>query len=81
MCLTGVGLLQVPLALQKSTSIADELLVVNAMLYMVDCVLAYARMRGFDHSARLSRFIDVLFLAALALSIGIGALVAWTLVP
>ena len=81
MCLTGVGLLQVPLAIRNTTSIADELLVVNALLYMVDCVLAYGLMRGFDRPARLTRFIDALFLAALALSICIGAFIAWTLVP
>lgn len=82
MCLTVIGLLQVPLALRGITSIADDLLVVNALLYMVDCVLAYALMRGFAHRpSRLTRLIDLLFLAALLLTIGIGALIAWTLVP
>jgi hypothetical protein len=81
MCLTGVGLLQVPLALQATASVADDLLVVNALLYMVACILAYARMRAFDRTARLPRFIDVLLLGALAMSIGIGAFIAWTLVP
>jgi hypothetical protein len=65
----------------EHASVADDLLVVNALLYMVACVLAYARMRAFARPARLAVSIDALFLAALALSIGIGAFIAWTLVP
>lgn len=80
MCLTVIGLLHIQFALRDIDTPADDLLVGNALLYMVACLLSYVALRRPAHvAASLAWLVDACFMTALAMTTGIGAVIAWTL--
>lgn len=68
-CLTGIGLVQVLMAPLRLETIADDLLVADALLFLMACVLAYASLRGRTEARTrlLERFADLSFLLGLGL--------------
>ena len=68
-CLTGIGLLQVITSLQKAGSLSDEFLSVNAVLFLVCCLLTFLsfRTRRPETRRRLQKVADVLFFVGLLL--------------
>ncbi len=77
-CLTVIGLLRVVQRLRDVSTLADELLSVNAIAFLAACVTAYVALRT-DHPARrrrIERIADAAFLGALALMTAVCALLA-----
>lgn len=82
-CLTVIGIIRIGRNLQPSYStIADQLLAIDAFVFTAACLLAYAsiRARGKAHAKRLERHADRLFLLGMAAMAVICAIVAFSFV-
>ena len=81
-CLTVIGLFRVVVRSQHVDSIADNLLAVDALLFVGACFLAYLALRARQtrRARGLERVADVVFLGALAMMVGIGMLVAYEII-
>lgn len=80
-CLTVIGLLHIQFALRNIDTLADDLLVGNALLYLVACLLSYVALRRRPHrAAALAWVVDTAFMAALTMTTCIAGVIAWTLV-
>jgi hypothetical protein len=68
-CLTVIGLLRVVITLRKADTFADDLLAVDAVLFLVACLSSYwaLRTRSLRRMHRVERFADLVFLLALVL--------------
>lgn len=81
-CLTVITLMQLFERLSAWSAIADDLLSVNALLFLSACTSAYSAMRAREARwrGRLERLADVLFLAALLLMTAICGIITYALV-
>jgi hypothetical protein len=81
-CLTAIGLLRIFTAHTSITTIADELLAADAVLFMVCCSLSFWSFKTGDERLRrlLRRVIDSLFMLALAFMVIVCALIAYAVV-
>ena len=66
-CLTVIGILRVVVTAMGADTLADELLSVDAVLFLVSCVLSYwsLRTRSRRRMHRVERVADFVFLSAL----------------
>ena len=66
-CLTVIGLLHVFMAVRKVDTIADDLLAINAILFLISCLLAYwaLRTRSIKRMHKVERYADTIFIIAL----------------
>ncbi len=80
-CLTVIGLFRVIVRSQHVDSIADNLLVVDALFFLSACVLAYLALRARTGARwRLERAADFLFLSGLAMMVAVGGLIAYEVI-
>ncbi|MDT4965336.1 MAG: hypothetical protein QOJ64_73 [Acidobacteriota bacterium] len=81
-CLTVIGLLRLILQARSVSTWVDDLLSIDAMLFLSACGLAYwaLRMRSVKRRLLAERIADVVFLFALVLMATICALITYTLV-
>jgi hypothetical protein len=81
-CLTVIGLIKLILQPKTVATWADDLLFIDALLFLLTCGLAYwaLRMPSMKRRHLAEKLADVLFLLALTLMTIIGALVTYTLV-
>ncbi len=72
-CLTVIGLLRVVITLRKADTVADDLLALDAILFLLSCLSSYwaLRTRGSGRMHRVERFADVVFVLALLLMVAI----------
>lgn len=80
-CLTVIGLLRVVITLRKADTFADNLLAIDAFLFLVSCLSAYwaLRTRRNKRLYLLERFADITFLAALFLMAAVCAFVTFAI--
>lgn len=80
-CLTVIGLIRIVITATKVGTIADDLLVVDAMLFMVSCVLSYwaLRARSVRRMHRIERTADAVFLVGLLLMIVVCGIATWAI--
>lgn len=81
-CLTVIGVLRVVSRLRDAGTVAEELLSIDAMLFLGACVTAYAALRTpeLPRRRRLERYADAAFLVALfTMTVACGVL-AWELI-
>lgn len=71
-CLTVIGLIRVVIALRKTDTFADDLLAIDALLFLVACLASYwaLRTRSVDRKYWVERFADAVFVLALILMAG-----------
>ena len=75
-CMTGIGIVQVVTTVRRIDTVADDLLVVDAILFLMACLLAHASIRNEHRSRWLERGADASFILALGLMIAVcGVLV------
>lgn len=81
-CLTVIGLFKLILQLKSISTWADDLLSIDAMLFLSACGLAYwaLRTRSIKRRHLTEKIADVIFLVALTLMTTICALITYTLV-
>jgi hypothetical protein len=68
-CLTVIGLLRVVITLRKTDTFGDDLLTMDALLFLISCLSSYwaLRTRSSRRMHRVERFADVVFILALVL--------------
>ena len=81
-CLTGIGLFRISDRLKNISTLASELLAVNAAIFLVSCLFAYLALRTSQQERRpaIERIADSLFLLGLCLIALMAALLAYELV-
>lgn len=80
-CLTVIGLVRVVIVLRKADTIADDLLAVDAVLFLLACLCSYwaLRRRSTLRMPRLEKAADSLFIAALLLMVVICGYLVYAL--
>jgi hypothetical protein len=70
-CLTVIGLLRIVISIQKINSVADDLLAVTSVMFLVSCLSSYwaLRTRGTRRMKRLERVADLIFVLAMCLTV------------
>jgi hypothetical protein len=81
-CLTVIGVFKLILRLKTVTTWADDLLFLDAMLFLSSCGLAYwaLRTRSVKRRHLTEKIADLIFLGALTLMTAICALITYSLV-
>ena len=72
-CLTVIGLLRVVITLRKADTFADDLLALDAVLFLLSCLASYwvLRTRSVRRRHRVERFADLVFILALLLMVAV----------
>ena len=80
-CITVIGLLRVVITIRRADLVGDDLLALNAMLYLVTCLLSYwaLRTRSLQRNHTLERISDMLFLLALTLTTLNAGFITWAM--
>lgn len=80
-CIMVIGILRVVIAIRRTDLIGDDLLALNAMLYLVTCLLSYwaLRTRSVQRNHTLERISDTLFLVALTLTTLNAGFITWAM--
>ncbi|MFN0053712.1 MAG: hypothetical protein ACKV0T_16145 [Planctomycetales bacterium] len=80
-CLTGIGLIQVMTMLKDFTTLCDELLVIDALMFLFSCFVSYWAMhhRLQKHYRRLRLVVDTFLMAGILLMFLVCAMIAWSI--
>ena len=80
-CLTVLGLVRVVITLGKADTVADDLLAVDAVLFLVSCFVSYAalRSRRAPRMHRLERVADGVFILAMIVMVAICAFLTYAI--
>ena len=80
-CLTVIGLTRVVFTLGKVNTIADDLLALDALLFLSSCLLAYTalRTRSSVRMHRVERLADRIFIVAMMLMTAICAIITFSI--
>ena len=80
-CLTVIGLIRVVITLGKIDTVADDLLALDALLFLVACLLSYSalRTRTTRRMHRVERLADRIFIAAMILMTGICCFITYAI--
>jgi len=78
-CLTVVGILRVVITLKSKDTLGDDLLTINAMVYMVSALLSYwgLRTRNRKRNHRLEYFADTTFIAGMIFTVVNTGFITW----
>lgn len=78
-CLTVIGLIRVVVTLGKADTLADDLLALDALLFLTSCLLSYTalRSRSFRRMHRIERAADFIFIAAMIVMTTICAFITY----
>ena len=81
-CITVIGLFRIVSRSQHVDSVADNLLSIDALVFLASCFLAYLglRARESDNRKRFERAADYLFLAGLTMVSIVGVLIAYEVI-
>src|SRR5215471_16481376 len=80
-CLTVIGLIRVVITLGRADTLADDFLAVDALLFLVSCLLSYwaLRSRSARRMHRLEKIADGIFILAMIGMVVICALITYTI--
>src|SRR3954468_14663298 len=80
-CLTVIGLIRVVITLGKIDTLTDDLLALDALLFVVACLLSYSalRSRSKRRMHRVERIADSIFIAAMLLMTAVCVLVTYSM--
>jgi hypothetical protein len=78
-CLTVIGIIQIVIKAQGATTIADDLLAIDALLFLVACILSYLSMRSQSVTRihKTESIADGIFILALVFMVVICVIVAY----
>lgn len=80
-CLTAIGLIRVVVSQTRVTTVADDILAADAVIFMLCCFLSFWSFKT-PHAAyksRLRAIIDTLFMIALAMMVAVCAIFAYAI--
>ena len=80
-CLTVIGIFRAISALKDFSTIGDDILAVNALIFLAACMFAYFALRSnhIQRKRQLEKLADTFFLAGLSLMTIVCALITYTL--
>jgi hypothetical protein len=80
-CLTVIGLIRVVVATLNVDTFADNLLAIDALLFLASCLLSYwaLRTRSIRRMYRVERVADAIFIAGLLLMTAVCSIIAYAL--
>lgn len=80
-CLTLIGLIRVTISIRKADTMADDLLALNALVFLASCLISYWALRAQTRRRMeaLERAADLIFMSALAFLVGIGLFVVYAI--
>ncbi|MDE1185390.1 MAG: hypothetical protein PW844_02735 [Pantoea sp.] len=80
-CITVIGIFQVITALRREDTLGDDMLAVNAILYLATTILSYwaLRTRNQRRNHRLEKIVDLLFLVALTFTTVAAGVITWAM--
>ena len=80
-CLTVIGLIRVVVATLNIDTFADNLLAIDALLFLGSCLLSYwaLRTRSIARMYRVERVADAIFIAGLLLMTAVCTIIAYEL--
>jgi hypothetical protein len=81
-CITVIGLFRIVSRSQHVDSVADNLLSIDALVFLASCFLAYLSLRAQaeENRKRFERAADYLFLAGLTMVSVVGVLIAYEVI-
>lgn len=81
-CLTVIGLLRVVLTIRGGATLADDLLALDAFLFLVSCLLAYfaLRTRSARRMYRVESIADSIFITGLVVMVFVCGLIVFEIV-
>ena len=81
-CLTVIGLLRLVLTIRGGVTFADDLLALDALLFLVSCLLSYfaLRTRSTRRMHRLERVADGIFITGLVMMVFVCSLIVYEIV-
>lgn len=79
-CLTVIGIFRAVAELKSFTSVGDNLLAIDALLFLASCITAYFALRSSNRTRKrkIEKIADILFLTGLSLMAVICILIAYT---
>lgn len=80
-CLTVIGLIRIVITVDKTDTFADDLLALDAILFLIACLCSYwaLRTRNTRRMHRVERFADFMFVAAMVLMVVICGFVTFAI--
>ena len=81
-CLAAIGILRLVAAQSQYQTLGDDLLALDAVLFVSCCFLSFwsFKTKNLQLRNRLRLIVDSLFMLALALMVGVCGIIAWALV-
>ena len=81
-CITVIGLFRIVSRSDHVDSIADNLLSIDALIFLASCILAYLALRAqsTQNRKRFDRVADYVFLAGLTMVSVVGVLIAYEVI-
>ncbi len=78
-CLTVIGLIQIVIKTRNATTLANDFLALDALLFLTSCLLSYwaLRKRNLAGRHRVERIADVLFIIGMIFMVTICAIIAY----
>ncbi len=80
-CLTVIGLIRVVITLRKVDTFADDLLAIDAVLFLISCLASYLALRTRSHQRmhRVEYFADRVFIVALIFMVVICGVITYAI--
>ncbi len=81
-CLTVIGIFRAITALKNFDTLGDNILALDALIFLVSCILAYIslRTRYKERKRKLERVADIFFVVGLSLMVIVCSLITYTLI-
>jgi hypothetical protein len=80
-CLTVIGLIRIVITLQKANTLADDLLAIDAVLFLIACIVSYwaIRNRKVRRRVQAERIADLLFILAMIVMTGVCLFITYAI--
>ena len=81
-CLTVIGIFRAVGELKNFSSLGDNILAIDALIFLASCIFAYSSLRSHDERKRhkLEKIADILFIFGLSLMAIVCAIIAYTFI-
>lgn len=80
-CITIIGIVRLVETNRHISTIIDNLMAFNSLIFLISCFLSYISLRPFKAAGAFERYADILFLTGLSLMVIGGFLLAWEFEP
>ena len=81
-CLTVIGIIRVVITITKTDTLTDDLLALDALLFLASCILSYwaLRSRKYRRMHKIERVADGIFISALLMMVLVCCFIVYAIV-